>query len=462
MRKLFYTLAIIFMTSGLWGQDCSFGPISTTSGGANITAGQLYGYTACDDIDVPSGTILTVNRVTFPIESDYSSLQYAHIKIRKSSGGMPGSVIYAFDSIVPASQELVTVFDTTWSSFNITVDLPSSVQLLKGKYFFQLQVTPLAEPGEHFGVGLYSAGTGYGTFSFYSDNNGETWGSSSLGDFAITTSGICTDDGTIPPDYGDACSQGDTAVNHTSGGFSCSPLYSDRVTDDFFVPANTTFYLTQFVANIVTQGGGVSTATFNIRSSVNDAPGEILYTVENLGVTTQKFLDWFGWVEVLIRATFDFETPIVLTEGKYFIEMVGTPMITDDLLWEVTNEVKLGGYSYRSNDSGLTWILNELNGHGNGQVFTMNGFFGTNVNIKDVQAQKVNFYPNPVDDYLVISSDKKIKNVLVYNVFGQQVISQEMNISNGMLNMSSLPGGVYIVRAVLENDKIETFKVNKK
>ena len=152
------------------------------------------------------------------------------------------------------------------------------------------------------------------------------------------------------------------------------------------------------------------------------------------------------------------DTPFVLSEGKYFIEMIGTPMITDDLLWEVTNDGTLGGDSYRSYDSGNTWILNQ----GNGQVFTINGFCGTNVTIKDEQAQKVNFYPIPVDDYLVISSDKKIKNISVYNVFGQQYNTQEMNITNGKVNMSSLPTGIYFVRTELEGDRIETFKINKK
>jgi len=459
MKKLIYTLAIIFMTSGLWGQDCSFGTISINSGGgANISTGQLYGYTACDDFDVPSGTILTLNKVKFSIVSDYNSLQYAHIKIRKATAGMPGDVLYTFNNLVPTIQELVTVFDTTWSSFNITVDLPTSVTLLKGKYFVQIQVTPEAEGGEHYGIALDLATTGYGTFSFYSDNNGETWSSSSLGDFAISESGICTDDGTILPNYGDVCAQGDTSVTHTAGGYSCSPIIDDRVADDFIVLAGTTFHLTQFEANLITTGGGVSTATFNIRSSVNDAPGEILYTIENLGVTTQKFIDWYGWSQVLVKATFNFDTPFVLTQGKYFIEMIGNPMLADDLLWEATQDGTLGGYSYYSSNKGNSWSVNE----GSNQVFTVNGFCSVNTNIKVEHSSNVNYYPNPVNDFLLISSDKKIKNISVYNLLGQQINTLDINISNGMINMSSLSSGIYIIRTQLEGEQVETIKINKK
>lgn len=459
MKKLIYTLAIIFMTSGLWGQECSFGTISINSGGgANISTGQLYGYTACDDFDVPVGTIFAVNKVKFSIVSDYNSLQYAHIKIRQATAGMPGDVLYTFDSLVPSIQELVTVFDTTWSSFNITVDLPTSVTLLKGKYFVQIQVTPEPEGGDHYGIALDLATTGYGTFSFYSDNNGDTWSSSSLGDFAISVSGICTDDGTVPPNYGDVCTQGDTSVNHNSGGYSCSPIMDDRIADDFIVPANYTFHLTQFIANLTTTGGGISSATINIRSSVNDAPGDILYSIENLGVTTQKFIDWYGWSQVLVKATFNFDTPFVLTGGKYFIEIIGTPMLANDLLWEATHAGSLGGYSYHSADKGTTWVINE----GSNQVFTINGFCSFNTNIKVEHSNKVNYYPNPVVDYLVISADKAIKNILVYNLMSQQINTPEMNVSKGMINMSSLPGGVYLIRTVMEDDQIETFKINKK
>lgn len=71
---------------------------------------------------------------------------------------------------------------------------------------------------------------------------------------------------------------------------------------------------------------------------------------------------------------------------------------------------------------------------------------------------KIQVYPNPVNDVLTVSSDKKVSNISVYNVGGQLI--SEVNNSN-VINLTKLSSGVYFVKTVVEG-KTEMTKVIKK
>ena len=71
---------------------------------------------------------------------------------------------------------------------------------------------------------------------------------------------------------------------------------------------------------------------------------------------------------------------------------------------------------------------------------------------------KILVYPNPVNDVLTVSSDKKVSNISVYNVGGQLI--QEVNNTN-VINLVKLSSGVYFVKTVIEG-KTEMTKVIKK
>jgi len=71
---------------------------------------------------------------------------------------------------------------------------------------------------------------------------------------------------------------------------------------------------------------------------------------------------------------------------------------------------------------------------------------------------KVQVYPNPVNDVLIVSSDKKVNQISVYNVAGQML--QEINNSN-VINLNKLSSGVYFVKTVVQG-KTEMTKVIKK
>jgi len=71
---------------------------------------------------------------------------------------------------------------------------------------------------------------------------------------------------------------------------------------------------------------------------------------------------------------------------------------------------------------------------------------------------KIRIYPNPVNDVLTVSSDKKVSNISFYNVGGQLI--QQVNNAN-VINLAKLSSGVYFVKTIVEG-KVEMTKVIKK
>lgn len=71
---------------------------------------------------------------------------------------------------------------------------------------------------------------------------------------------------------------------------------------------------------------------------------------------------------------------------------------------------------------------------------------------------KIQVYPNPVNDILTVSSDKKVSQISVYNVGGQMI--QEVNNAN-VINLAILSPGVYFVKTIVEG-KVGMTKVIKK
>jgi len=81
---------------------------------------------------------------------------------------------------------------------------------------------------------------------------------------------------------------------------------------------------------------------------------------------------------------------------------------------------------------------------------------------QDVAAKtKLNYYPNPVVDFINISNDTKIKNVEVYGVSGQRLANENINAEKGSVDMRALPSGMYILKVNMEKGS-QSIKVMKK
>lgn len=73
---------------------------------------------------------------------------------------------------------------------------------------------------------------------------------------------------------------------------------------------------------------------------------------------------------------------------------------------------------------------------------------GSTVSIGEDRETAVWLYPNPItSDRVTIEAEKVIRQIIVYNAFGQQVMTE----TNNPMNTSSLPPGVYTVHILFED-----------
>lgn len=81
--------------------------------------------------------------------------------------------------------------------------------------------------------------------------------------------------------------------------------------------------------------------------------------------------------------------------------------------------------------------------------------------VDNASTSKFSFYPNPTTGILNISASNKIESIELFNVAGQKVMSFSPGADKSEINMSSLPKGLYFVKALV-NGKVVTNKVIKK
>ena len=67
-----------------------------------------------------------------------------------------------------------------------------------------------------------------------------------------------------------------------------------------------------------------------------------------------------------------------------------------------------------------------------------------------------NVYPNPVKDELFIATEVQVKEVAIYDIYGRQTISQQVNetTSQQVVDVAGLETGVYFVNVKTDNGNI--------
>ena len=179
--------------------------------------------------------------------------------------------------------------------------------------------------------------------------------------------------------------------------------------------AESSFVVT--IANVpAPQGEAVQTVSVT-------APGEA--TIEDIVVTLNAggTIIWYATEEDASNGTNPLPANTQLVDGEdyYAVQTIGT--CKSLLALKVTIDVVLGRDTF------------------NKEVFT--------------------YYPNPVKDVLNLSYTSDITSISVFNLLGQQVISQQPNAGEVKIDMSSLADGAYIVN-VTSGSTIKTIKVIKK
>ena len=76
--------------------------------------------------------------------------------------------------------------------------------------------------------------------------------------------------------------------------------------------------------------------------------------------------------------------------------------------------------------------------------------------INELLFSSINIYPNPVEDELFIATEVRVKEIAIYDVYGRQTMSQQVNetTSQQVVKVADLDAGVYFVNIKTENGNI--------
>jgi hypothetical protein len=121
-------------------------------------------------------------------------------------------------------------------------------------------------------------------------------------------------------------------------------------------------------------------------------------------------------------------------------------IVNGDVVKEETNE--------------MSYILDDADGYYAVEVVALYedgkesvGLFKTIGNTSiSVEENEISFgiYPNPVDDYLYISTNEAVKEIHIYNMLGMTVY-QTAKYNGNSINVSELNNGMYLMKVITEN-----------
>lgn len=146
-------------------------------------------------------------------------------------------------------------------------------------------------------------------------------------------------------------------------------------------------------------------------------------TIEDIVVNGNGNITWYPTEEDALAGTNAIEQGTTLESGSTYYAMQNVGNCTSENALAVTVDVLLGGEHF--------------------------------------DAAAFQYYPNPVKDVLNISYSSDITSVSVFNMLGQQVISQKPAAAQAKVDMSSLADGAYIMKVTAGN-AVKTIKVMKK
>lgn len=128
--------------------------------------------------------------------------------------------------------------------------------------------------------------------------------------------------------------------------------------------------------------------------------------------------------------------------------------------WESTTASALGKSGVFKNDNtGGEWTYTS---DGSEFVYQLKGLCESTLATSDAAAQKMTYFPNPVTDELNINAEENITDIRVFNMAGQQVLSQTAKTKTIQVKLGSLPAGLYIVNATFANGQTKALKIIKK
>lgn len=138
---------------------------------------------------------------------------------------------------------------------------------------------------------------------------------------------------------------------------------------------------------------------------------------------------------------------------RYWLEVVA-----DEGAWQALYGTPIGkGMSWNNDYTDGEWLVDPTSEF----IYTLvcDGSLGVN----DLNQFDFSYYPNPVQDVLNIQSNKSIESISIFDLSGRQFkVQSTKDLNSTKVNLNHLSSGLYLVKVILENNQVETFKVIKK
>jgi hypothetical protein len=191
-----------------------------------------------------------------------------------------------------------------------------------------------------------------------------------------------------------------------------------------------------------------------VRFKVTDDTPNGLFDYAIVIYEVKPVIDVFGILDQTITSSQSFASVDLLTHLDY--------AYPDSVIWEITttslvpvlqNNI-LNMYFPNGNWFGSDTIYVKAMNVNNNAIFDIDTAVYTVLNtssIEDNNSINLNVFPNPVSNYLTISSDKKINQLFIYSIDGTLLWEEKINSNLHELNATSLPSGMYFINGYFED-----------
>ena len=121
--------------------------------------------------------------------------------------------------------------------------------------------------------------------------------------------------------------------------------------------------------------------------------------------------------------------------------------------------VSPAGSSFQNAETSITWTLGNT-------LYTL-----SEDNSEEIPSELIDLnlsikaYPNPTNNYLIITCNTVIKesfNIVVFDSSGKKLLQKAMSQNKNLLNLEHLPSAFYVIRIINSKEQlIKTFKILK-
>lgn len=173
-------------------------------------------------------------------------------------------------------------------------------------------------------------------------------------------------------------------------------------------------------------------------------------------------------------------TAIVPASGNLTIETTGSggqgfSVLTDSVLQVYSGDCAGLTPVVCDNDGGTDYFsLISLTGRTPGEILYIRAFgaggsqgsfvisaYDSNLSNIGFDNNRFHMFPNPVKDILYLTYSKRITNVEVYNLLGQQIRPKLINHSQSQIDMSNVSKGTYLIKVTDNDNQVKTIKIIK-